>query len=112
MPPKKSAVPLPQIFQNIHFCITGELSEPRKDVIDLIEQLGGEVFGSAAQHVNVVIASQAEFFGKSVKCQSARRNRPPIVREEWLRHSITAQKVLPFNNYLWAVHYSCLLAAF
>jgi DNA ligase (NAD+) len=76
----KSPISKAPTLSGINFCITGDLSIPRKDLIDLIETNGGKVQSAVSANTNYLLTNAAK--SNSSKFKTAQKLNISIINEE------------------------------
>lgn len=86
-----------------HFALTGTFSEPRHDMIKLIEEHGGIVLHNVAPGTKFLIGSEDAFRRNSKKIQNAIDFKVPIVSEDFLREVLSKGDINQVDHHFWII---------
>jgi len=74
-------------LQGLTFVITGQLSRPRKDIIDELQTLGAKISSSVTQNTNYLITNETN--SNSSKFKTAQKLGIKIINENQLKSLLT-----------------------
>ncbi|KAL0484919.1 nucleomorphin [Acrasis kona] len=88
-------------FDDFVFCISGTLSVVRRQIVDLIEENGGEFATSINKSVTHLITTKEDFESseKNRKVKDAIEQEIPCIVEDFIHDSIKANRALGIRKY-------------
>lgn len=98
--PSKRTTEPKAIFKGQTLCISGKLSQPRKDYEELIQKYGGTVKDSVTAAVTLLISNEDDVKACTQKVATAQGRKVPIVQEGYVGACITAKSLLDHNKFL------------